>query len=233
MKIIVTGASRGIGYSVVSAFCAIPETRVVAISRNRAKLMELEKLCNEKKAGSMVPFVYDLENGDYEHDFLPFIRKELSLVDVLINNAGYLVNKPFSEITPDEFDRVFHINVKGPFRLIQSLKPLFTKDSHIVNIGSMGGVQGSMKFPGLSVYSASKGALGVLTECLAEELKEEQIKVNCLALGSVNTEMLAEAFPGYEAPLSSSEMARFIVDFSITGHRYFNGKLLPVSLSVP
>jgi NAD(P)-dependent dehydrogenase (short-subunit alcohol dehydrogenase family) len=151
----------------------------------------------------------------------------------LINNAGALLHKPFQEITDEDFDAVFGMNVKSPFRLIRDLLPLFNEPAHIINISSMGGVQGSIKFPGLSLYSASKGALAILTECLALEFKDQQIYINALAIGAVQTEMLAEAFPGYKAPLQPGQMAAFIKEFALTGHRYFNGKVLPVSLSTP
>jgi len=137
------------------------------------------------------------------------------------------------EITDHDFERVFNVNVKSVFVLIQSLLPLFNRDAHIVNISSMGGFQGSAKFPGLSIYSASKGALAVLSECLAEEFKERNIKVNCLALGAVQTEMLANAFPGYQAPVIARDMAKFISDFAMNGHRFFNGKVIPVSIATP
>ena len=107
------------------------------------------------------------------------------------------------------------------------------KDAHIVNIGSMGGFQGSSKFPGLSAYSASKAALHTLTECLAQEFTEQGIKVNCLALGSAQTEMLEKAFPGYESPVMAFEMGKYIADFALTGHRFFNGKVLPVAVTTP
>jgi NAD(P)-dependent dehydrogenase (short-subunit alcohol dehydrogenase family) len=83
------------------------------------------------------------------------------------------------------------------------------------------------------LYSASKGAVAVLTEAMAEEFKEKQIRVNCLAYGAVQTEMLAEAFPGYKAPLLPDDMAAFVSDFALNGHHFFNGKILPVSLSTP
>ena len=97
----------------------------------------------------------------------------------------------------------------------------------------MGGFQGSSKFPGLSAYSASKAALGNLTECLAEEFKEMGIAVNALALGAVKTEMLEEAFPGYVPPVNAQEMAGFMANFATSGHHFFNGKILPVSVSTP
>jgi NAD(P)-dependent dehydrogenase (short-subunit alcohol dehydrogenase family) len=105
--------------------------------------------------------------------------------------------------------------------------------SHIVNISSMGGFQGSSKYKGLSYYSASKSALACLTECLANEFSEYGISVNCLALGSVKTEMLDKAFPGYKAPVDAKEMAEFISDFALTGHKFFNGKILPVAVTNP
>ena len=161
--------------------------------------------------------------------FATFNRK----IDVLINNAGLLINKPINDLSIADFEQLFEINVKSVFRLVKLLLPHFNKNAHIVNIGSMGGFQGSAKFPGLSLYSASKGALAILTECLAEELKDRNIKVNCLALGAAQTEMLQKAFPGYQAPLSAAEIAEFIADFAIKAHHYLNGKIVPVSLSTP
>jgi NAD(P)-dependent dehydrogenase (short-subunit alcohol dehydrogenase family) len=97
----------------------------------------------------------------------------------------------------------------------------------------MGGVQGTVKFPGLSAYSSSKAALAGLTECLAIEFQDKDIAVNCLALGAVQTEMLQEAFPGFKAPVSPDKMAEFIGNFVLTAHHFMNGKVLPISLSTP
>jgi NAD(P)-dependent dehydrogenase (short-subunit alcohol dehydrogenase family) len=153
----------------------------------------------------------------------------------VINNAGEIVNKPFEKITQKELRSVYNTNVFAPFLLLQALLPMFAKKnrSHVVNITSMGGFQGSSKFPGLSAYSSSKSALGGLTECLAEELKNKNISVNALAIGAVQTEMLARAFPGYQAPLKADQMAEFISDFALNGQKYFNGKIIPVSSSTP
>ena len=97
----------------------------------------------------------------------------------------------------------------------------------------MGGIGGSSKFPGLAAYSSSKGAVNILTELLAEEYKETGPAFNTLALGAVQTEMLAQAFPGVQAPLSAMEMAEYIFKFSLEGQQFFNGKVLPVSSSTP
>jgi len=152
---------------------------------------------------------------------------------VLINNAGKLINKPFLKFEPSDFDDIFNVNVKGLFFLTQALFPMMNKGGHIVNIGSIGGSVGSSKYPGLSAYSASKGAVAILTEVLAEEFKEAEISVNCLALGSVQTEMFQKAFPGAKALQDPQQMANFIADFAVNGQKYFNGKVIPVARSVP
>ena len=234
MNIIITGASRGIGYEIVKKLIQAGDHKVLILSRNIARLNQLVDECKQIVPGAQVyPHNLDLRDPTFQKKLPPVVIDKLEKVDILINNAGHLINKPFIELTAEEFDEVFEVNVKSVVRLIQSLYPHFNSPSHIVNIGSMGGFQGSMKFPGLSLYSASKGALAVLSECLAEEFKETGINVNCLALGSAQTEMLKEAFPNYKPPLTAEQMADLICDFALKGHTYFNGKILPVALSVP
>ena len=162
-----------------------------------------------------------------------FINNKFDHVDILINNAGQLVNKPFNKTTFNDFESVYKVNVFGAAELIRLLIKSFNSSCHIVNISSIGGIAGSSKFSGLSAYSSSKGALNILTEMLSEEFKESDIKINSLALGAVQTEMLNDAFPGYKAPLSAKEMAKFILDFSLNGSKFFNGKIIPVSISNP
>ncbi|KAF5062222.1 Gluconate 5-dehydrogenase [anaerobic digester metagenome] len=233
MNIVITGASSGVGRETAKILAGIPGNRLMVIARNGMKIQALSGECNIKRHETVVqPLQFDLATGDME-SLAHQINRQLGKIDVLINNAGAMLNKPIGKLTPTEVDEVFSVNVKAPLLLIQALLPVMKPGSHIVNIGSMGGVQGSVKFPGLAAYSASKGALAVLTECLAEELKDRQIAVNCLAFGAVQTEMLERAFPGYNAPVSAEKMAEFVADFAINGHRYFNGKILPVSLSTP
>jgi NAD(P)-dependent dehydrogenase (short-subunit alcohol dehydrogenase family) len=128
---------------------------------------------------------------------------------------------------------VYKVNVFGVANLTRICLPFLKKGSHVVTISSMGGIQGSLKFAGLAAYSSSKGAVITLSELLSEEYKEQGIAFNVLALGSVQTEMLQEAFPGYQAPLSAKEMADYIYDFSLNGNKYYNGKVLQVSSSTP
>ena len=174
-----------------------------------------------------------MEAEDYYLNLIYNYWRRNEKVDVVINNAGALINKPFEEISAEEFQKIYSTNVFGVVGLTQKLLTFMKKDSHVVNISTMGGVQGSVKFPGLSAYSSSKAAIITLTELLAEEYKENGPSFNVLALGAVQTEMLEEAFPGLEVPLSARDMAEYIANFSLTGHKYYNGKLLQVSNSTP
>ncbi|MBL7919125.1 MAG: SDR family oxidoreductase [Bacteroidia bacterium] len=232
MTILVTGASKGIGFEIIKSFSKNSKTLVIAVSRN---IEPITKLVNQKNTHSILPIKADITNANDQKKIIKILSSLNLKVDVLINNAGQIVNKPFEKITGKELQSVYATNVFGPFTLIQSLLPFFTKKNkaHIVNISSMGGFQGSSKFPGLSAYSSSKSALSGLTECLAEELKPKNISVNCLAIGAVQTEMLSKAFPGYKAPLEANQMAEFICNFALTGHTFFNGKIIPVSSTTP
>jgi len=223
--IIITGTSRGIGFELVKLF-ADAGHKVLSLSRNQHPVEAL-------KHKNVTCFTFDLCDQNDILKLATFLEKEWKLVDILINNAGKLVNKPFTDITSDEFEEVYKVNVFGVVEVIKATIPYMPEDGHIVNISSMGGVQGSVKFPGLSAYSSAKGAIITLTEILAEEYKETGPSLNVLALGAVQTEMLNEAFPGYKAPVSAIEMAQYIYEFSLKGHKFYNGKLLQVSSSTP
>ncbi|MDP4290026.1 MAG: SDR family oxidoreductase [Bacteroidota bacterium] len=234
MNIIVTGASKGIGYEIVRAFAAREGCKIIAIARNETALLRLREDCKSSFPDStVIPITFDLTLSAYRTELLPRIEKHFSRVDVLINNAGKMINKPFDAISEYEFDTLMDVNVKCAFKMIKLCLPMMHKSAHIVNIGSMGGVQGSVKFAGLSVYSASKGALAILTECMAEELKSKHVSINCLALGAVQTEMFQSAFPGAKASNTPVQIAHFITDFALNGQNFYNGKILPVSVSTP
>ncbi len=224
-NIIITGTSRGIGFELVKLF-ANAGHNVLALSRN-------EKPVENLKLAKVKSFSFDLNDTEAYKKVEDFVTSNWKQVDVLINNAGMLINKPFSKISMEDFERVYKTNVFGVAELTRIIIPFMKKDGHVVTISSMGGVQGSMKFPGLAAYSSSKGAVITLTELLAEEYKETGPSFNVLALGAVQTEMLEEAFPGYIASTSALQMAEYIFDFSLNGNKYYNGKLLQVSNSTP
>ena len=224
--VVIVGASKGIGAELMESFASIDGFRVFGFARN----MQLQR-----EKWSLNPLVHcldiDLTSENLQLQILDVLKNEK--VDFLINNAGLLVNKPFMELTPSDILESYKVNVLSVFSTIQAILPLMNNQGHIVNISSMGGFQGTMKFAGLAAYSSSKAALVNLTEMLAEEYKHTQLKFNCLCLGAVQTEMLQAAFPGYEAPVQPAEMAEYISDFTRNAWRWMNGKVIPVSLSTP
>lgn len=224
-NIVITGTSRGIGFELAKQF-AEEGHRVLALSRNTEPLA----IVNHKN----IDFIsVDLSNETDLNGAADFVDTNFKSVDVLIHNAGYLVNKPFETLTKEDFLKVYDVNVFAVAALTQKMIPLMSDGSHVVTISSMGGIQGSMKFPGLAAYSSAKGAVITLSELLAEEYKERGIAFNVLAIGAVQTEMLEEAFPGYQAPLQPNEMAAYILNFALTGNKFYNGKVLQVSSTTP
>jgi NAD(P)-dependent dehydrogenase (short-subunit alcohol dehydrogenase family) len=229
MNIIVNGGTRGIGRETVINLAQNINNQIIVTGRNKQSLDELS-------AANKNVITYPLDISMIEKEGRKFIEKvaeHFKTTDILLNFAGFLVAKDFMEISDNEARMIMETNFFGPASLIRFIKPLMHSGSHIVNISSMGGFQGSTKYKGLSYYSASKAAIACLTECLANEFIPYRISVNCLALGAVQTEMLNEAFPGYKAPVDAKQMAGFISEFALTGHRFFNGKILPVAVSNP
>ena len=221
--IVVTGSSKGIGRE-LALQAAEKGHRVFALSRNVTSL---------QATSGVIPLQVNLSDTKSVQQAVNEIQSTTDTVDVLINNAGILLHKPFLETTSEDFQMVFQTNVFGLVSITQALLPFMKVNSHVVNISSMGGIGGSSKFAGLSAYSSSKGAVSILTELLAEEFKATGPKFNALALGAVQTEMLTQAFPEFKAPIQANEMADYILQFALKGHRYFNGKVLPVSSSTP
>lgn len=224
-NVIITGTSRGIGFELAQHF-ANNNFKVLALSRNASTL---EKL----KHPNITPISVDITKESDITAIENYIKSNLKSVDILINNAGTLLNKPFFKTTTENFIEVYKVNVFAAAELTRIAIPFLSKGSHVVNISSMGGIQGSMKFAGLAAYSSSKGAIITLTELLAEEYRDSGISFNVLAIGAVQTEMLAEAFPDYKAPLTPSEMADYIYNFATSGNKFYNGKVLQVSSSTP
>tara|TARA_B100000886_G_scaffold135239_1_gene91237 strand:- start:569 stop:1243 length:675 start_codon:yes stop_codon:yes gene_type:complete len=222
-NIIITGTSSGIGLELVKIYSK-NGFRVISLSRSDLPVLGLD---------GVEHINFDISEKESLDKLISLVENKYKRIDVLINNAGKLINKSFKDLSKDDLYNIYDVNVFGVISLIQSLLPFFKKDSHVVNISSIGGISGSSKFPGLTAYSSSKGALNILTEVLAEEFKESGPKFNSLSLGSVNTPMLNQAFPGYQAQVNPNEMASFIYDFANNSSKVFNGKVIPVSSSNP
>lgn len=234
MNVLITGVSRGIGRELVLKFAQNPNNNIVVFSSNEKQVKELSKKCEQEFNNKITYYILDFLNTNIEELLLTAFSKINIVFDIVINNAGKLINKPFVNNTIVEIEELYRINFVAPYLICQNIiRQNTTSNCHIVNIGSMGGVQGSVKFAGLSAYSATKAALANLTECLAEEFKDAEIRINCLALGSAQTEMLQEAFPGYQSQISAKQMADYIFQFSTSHGNLFNGKIIPVSITTP
>ncbi|MDX1672303.1 MAG: SDR family oxidoreductase [Balneolaceae bacterium] len=225
---VVTGASRGIGYQT-----ALHLARAGHFVIGTARSEELLEQLKSEKPDRIHIYAADLTDQVEMKDLIYFINETFDEVDILVNNAGSLINKPFAQLNLDDWNAMISTNLLSAVWLIRSLLDSFSSPAHVVNISSMGGFQGSRKFPGLTAYSVAKGGLSILSECLANELAEYRVRMNTLCLGAVQTNMLEEAFPGMEAPVSSEQMGEYISNFSLEGVRYYNGKILPVALSDP
>ncbi|MBN2729211.1 MAG: SDR family oxidoreductase [Bacteroidales bacterium] len=234
MDIIISGTSRGIGFATAAAALQHGRHRVLGLSRSTDGIEALNDIAEKAKHGSTF---HHLEADLGEENYAAALKRLLDVMnfrpEILINNAGVLVKKNFEDFNKSDFEYTFRMNFWATFFLIQNVQPHMPKGSHIVNISSMGGYQGSAKFNGLSMYAAAKAAIANLSESLAEELKDQKINVNALCPGAVQTEMLAEAFPGFKAPVTPDEMGQFIFNFALESGKIMNGKVIPLSLSNP
>jgi short-subunit dehydrogenase len=231
MNIIITGGSNGIGKYTALNLASSKKNKILITGRNEATLRAVSESSAYRNIRYLVSDLKFLHKDT--SSFREAVENAFGEVDILINNAGTLYPKKFTETGDKEAHEMMEVNFFAPVLLIKTLMPLFSHKAHVLNISSMGGYQGSVKFPGLSYYSASKAALACMTECLAAEFSDSDISFNCLALGSAQTEMLQKAFPDYKAPLSAEEMGKFVADFAVSGNRFFNGKILPVALTRP
>ncbi len=226
--IIVAGAGKGIGLAVVKNILAeFPEKKILAISRNTSNLDFF------KNTGHLIVVNADLASLSTEN--IKFINSQIQTDNLkgIIFTAGVLDKYPIPEIKKENFESIFQNNLWSFIELIKSVYSSINSTTHIVSIGSMGGITGTQKFKGMSLYSTSKAALSLFTECLAEELKEIGASANCLAIGAVNTEMMKKAFPDYSANIDPESMAEFIVDFTINRKNLFNGQVIPVTSTNP
>ena len=235
MNVLITGGTRGIGRALVLKFAENKANKIVVFARNQQKLEQLKTECDDKFNNQIITQTIDFSESDIEEQLEKTFHQLNMHFHIVLNNAGLLINKPFKDTTLLDWNQSLSVNLLAPAFIIKNIVKLNKPEEtcHVVNITSMGGVQGSVKFPGLSSYSASKAALVNLTECLAEEFKENNITMNSLALGAVQTEMLEEAFPGYKTNVTPTQMADFIHHFSRSYNELINGKVIPVSNSIP
>lgn len=234
MNVVITGVGSGIGKSVALAFLQHNHD-VIGILRNDAQATQLRKEAKEL-SGSLSLIMLDLSDLEFFSKLQSEIQQlNVNSVDVLINVAGVLNPMNLGDISMESINKVMHVNFTVPTMLVQELLPLLKESKHanIINITSMSGFQSSVRFPGLSIYGASKAALASVTQSLSVELQVFNIYINALAIGAVNTAMLKTAFPEFEAKVSPSKMAAYIYSFATEGHMLYNGQVLPVAITNP
>ncbi|MGI9526388.1 MAG: SDR family NAD(P)-dependent oxidoreductase [Weeksellaceae bacterium] len=227
-NIIITGGSKGVGRALTIKLLEEGHN-VFVIARSVDKLKEIDALGYGQSFKYAAIDLAELEDFKVLNDYI----NDWTRVDVIFNNAGLLIKKPFKDLTASDYSQSWKVNFLAPTMLIQAMLPKMDLKSHVVNITTMGAIQGSVKFPELSAYGSSKGALITLTEVLAQEFETTGPRLNCVALGAVQTEMLETAFPGYEAPLNPEQMAEYLYEFGLKGHQFMNGKIIQSSVSTP
>lgn len=217
-RYLVTGAFRGIGRATALGLLG-SGAEVYATSR---KAFELEGCAS---------FELDYTDPSSRTAFRNSIA-EIQF-DGVVLNAGALIKKPFRELKQEDFDLMALANWSGQALLVQELLANLAPGAHVVFISSMGGYQGAAKYPGLLAYATSKMAMAGLAESLQAELGSVGFTFNALCLGAVQTEMLAEAFPGYEAPVDPKTMGEAIAEFVANGHKTQAGQVIAWSKSNP
>lgn len=206
---LITGGGRGIGAATAEAL-ARKGAHVIVASRTEVELTATVARLGAAglSASSLVLDVADDAAVDAAFDR---IATEFGRLDILVNNAAILLSGAFAEIAMADWDRLMAVNLRGAvlcarraFRLMRE------RGGSIVNVSSLGGVQNTEKFPGYAAYTVSKFALTGLTEALAAEGKERNIRVNGVAPGAVDTDMLRKAAPHLRTRTTPADVAKVI-----------------------
>lgn len=242
-NVLITGGGTGVGKAIAKSMAQHYDVRLFLTGRRRQLLEQTrDEILNDKRGFREVHIIEaDHASEEGRRMILSKLQEHTDRLEVMVNNAGKLIQVPATALTMDDFLEVFKVNVFGVALLCGQLFHLLERGTlhspdvaaHVVNISSMGGIQGSMKFSGLSAYSSSKGALLTLTECLAQEWTGNRVRVNALAIGSVETEMFRSAFPGLKAASDVGSMGNFIARFAMDASILINGKIIPVSSGTP
>jgi NAD(P)-dependent dehydrogenase (short-subunit alcohol dehydrogenase family) len=222
---VVTGASTGIGPA-TAELLASRGARVAVFSRSAERLRDLVS----RHEGRMLAVTGDVADAGAIETLFAECEARFGHCDLLVNNAGMIDPKPMIDTTPEEWDRMFAVNVRGVYLASRrALPPMIARRGGvIVNVASISGVIGPEKFPRFVSYNASKAAVIALTEALAVEVKEHGIRVNCVSPGSVDTKMWEEASGGAPADMTAVEVAEVILFLASDQSRPMNGQNVDV-----
>ncbi|MGZ7032189.1 MAG: SDR family NAD(P)-dependent oxidoreductase [Thermoanaerobaculia bacterium] len=222
---VVTGASSGIGRAVAETLLA--RGAVVAIfARSMEKLASITTAHRDR----MIAVAGDIaEAADVDRLFRE-VESKLGVATILVNNAGMIDPGRIVDVTPERWDRMFAVNVRGAFLATRRALPgmIAKRRGAIVNVSSISGVPGPEKFPGFASYNSSKAALIAMTEAVAVELRGSGVRINSVSPGSVDTKMWAQASGGAAADMTPEEVAETILFLASDRSKPINGQNLHV-----
>ncbi|MBN8553879.1 MAG: SDR family oxidoreductase [Deltaproteobacteria bacterium] len=208
---IITGGARGIGAATAELFIS-EGAKVIITSRTSSELGEaslrLQKEFGEDKIFSVVT---DVSREKDVLNLFDATEKKFGTPSILINNAAIFIGKSVTEMSVSEWDETMAVNVRGSFLCARESFKRMKPGGAIVNISSLAGVRGTDKFLNFTAYTTSKFGVVGMTENLAVEGKALGIRVNCVAPGAVETEMLRKAAPGLKTQTKPSDIAKVIL----------------------
>jgi len=211
---VVTGASQGIGKTIALEL-ADAGAQVVLVARGREKLESVAAKIEKGGQGSALVAPTDLTQEESIKKLVATVEREFGRLDILVNNAGQTLSRSLVETTCEEWDQVIATNARSAFLLCRDSMRLLrlAQPGYIINISSVVGVKG---YPKQIAYSASKHAMRGMSIAMAEELREENIRVHVICPGGVLTEMVDSVRPDIKKdelilPEEIAELVRYLV----------------------
>ncbi len=201
LVVLVTGGSGGLGGVIVSKFCKKNFKVIVNYLHADPKTAKFCRSFGEQ----VLPIAADIRKYNDVLHMANNISRQLSRVDVIINNAGIKRDSLLIKQTEDDWDNIIDTNLKGAYNIIKAFSPLMTNGGHIINISSYSGIKGRK---GQSAYSASKSALIGLTKSAAAELAQYAIKVNAVIPGYMPVGMGLDAISAMQNAKNESLLGR-------------------------
>lgn len=232
---IITGSTRGIGKEIAVLFAS--EGAEVVVNGTRAGSAD-QWITESEYKEHLHPFYFDITNSSEIRQNIMAIKKEFGHIDILVNNAAVEYNELIGMISRENMEKMFRVNVYGTIEMIEVVSRIMARNENggsIINISSMVGLRGNA---GQLVYSATKGAVIALTKSAAKELAPKRIRVNSIAPGLTQTEMLEQAdLDKLQKRVNNICMGRIAQPSDIAGgclllasdySGYISGQILPV-----